>query len=84
MKHLFGFIWVFLGTICNRRSIYVIIIQNSSDKRPLERPCLSLGLSDANYFSIWRLFVMEPTLQFYMCCLFFILLILGKSVFKIR
>jgi hypothetical protein len=56
MKHLFGFIWVFLGTICNRRSIYVIIIQNANDKRPLERPCLSLGLSDANYFSIWRFF----------------------------
>jgi hypothetical protein len=29
-------------------------------------------------------FVMEPTLQFFICVAFFILLFLGKSVFKIR
>jgi hypothetical protein len=79
MKHLFGFMGgFFLRTICNRRSIYVIIIQNANDVKEDFRATMfaSLGLVTVMRIPILAFggfFVYGPTLQFFMCCLFILI-----------
>jgi hypothetical protein len=76
MKHLFGFMGGFSGLFATGGPIYVIIIQNEANDIKTFRATMfaSLGLVTVMRIPIlaFEAFVMEPTLQFFICVALFI------------